>query len=121
MDHRDLPGSFSVPGDGDQAVRRRQRAPRRTGGHRAQLTVPDDMWRELTSIAQATGTTANDALVRLAADRLQDRRRALALQRRADARWRAFTEDEDEESDTTPEPLSEEELLELSSAFREDG
>jgi hypothetical protein len=79
------------------------------------------MWRELTSIAQATGTTANDALVRLAAERLQDRRRALALQRRADARWRAFTEDEDEESDTTPEPLSEEELLELSSAFREDG
>lgn len=78
------------------------------------------MWRELTSIAQAAGTTANDALVRLAAERLEDRRRVLALQQRADERWRAFIED-DQVRGATPEPLSEEELLELSSAFREDG
>jgi hypothetical protein len=77
------------------------------------------MWRELTSIAQATGTTANDALVRLAAERLQDRQRVLALQQRADERWRAFTK-VDQGSSAMPDPLSEEELLALSTAFRED-
>src|SRR5690242_17026019 len=72
----------------------RQRAPRRTGRRRrAQLTVPEDMWRQLTKIARAAGTTPNDALVRLAAERLDDRQRALDLQRRADERWRAFAVD----------------------------
>lgn len=103
-----------------QTPRRRQRAPRRTGGHRAQLTVPADMWRELTRFAQVLGTTPNDALVRLASERLHDHQRALALQRRADERWRAFAE-ADSVTTHTAEPLSEEELIELSKAFREDG
>ncbi len=96
----------------------RRRAPRRTG-RRAQLTVPEDMWRQLTQVAQAAGTTPNDALVRLAAERLDDRKRALALQQRADERWRAFAA-EPPATDTATEPLSEKELVELSGAFRAD-
>lgn len=96
----------------------RQRAPRRTG-HRAQLTVPEEMWRQLTQIARVAGTTPNDALVRLAAERLDDRQRALALQQRADERWRAFSA-EIPVTETATEPLSEEELVELSGAFRAD-
>lgn len=98
----------------------RRRAPRRTGRrHRAQLTVPEDMWRRLTQIAQAAGTTPNDALVRLAAERLDDRQRALELQRRADERWRAFAAGTPTRK-TAAEPLTEEELVELSAAFRAD-
>jgi hypothetical protein len=78
------------------------------------------MWGQVVSIAEATGTTPNDALVRLAAERLQDRQRALRLQRQADERWRAFTEAEST-AQSGSEPLSEDELLELSRAFREDG
>jgi hypothetical protein len=96
----------------------RQRAPRRTG-RRAQLTVPEDMWHQITQIARAAGTTPNDALVRLAAERLDDRQRALALQQRADERWRAFVA-EPPIAETAMEPLSEEELIELSGAFRAD-
>ena len=68
---------------------RRQRAPRRTG-RRVQLTVPEDMWRELAGIARAAGTTPNDVLVRVASERLRDHRRATALRKRADERWLAF-------------------------------
>jgi predicted DNA-binding ribbon-helix-helix protein len=103
-----------------EAVHQRQRAPRRTG-RRTQLTVPDDVWLELTEIAHATGTTPNDVLVRLAGERLRDRRRAAALKRLADDRWRAFT-DADHALPTTEgiEPLTEEQLVALSQAFRED-
>jgi predicted DNA-binding ribbon-helix-helix protein len=96
----------------------RQRAPRRTG-RRAQLTVPEDMWRQLTQIARAAGTTPNDALVRLASERLDDHQRTLALQQRADKRWRAFVA-EAPVNETVAAPLSEEELVELSGAFRAD-
>lgn len=100
--------------------RQRRRAPRRTRGHRAQLTVPEDMWLTLTGIAQATGTTPNDALVRVAAEYLEDRQRALTLKRRADERWQAFAEAA-RPADGASVPLSEEELVALSGAFREDG
>jgi hypothetical protein len=106
--------------DTQRAPRRRRRAPRRTGGHRAQLTVPEDMWVALTSVAEALGTTPNDALVRLAAERLEDRRRALELQRRAEERWQAFTK-ASPPTGTPSTPLSEQELVALSGAFREDG
>jgi hypothetical protein len=52
----------------------RRRAPRRTG-RRAQLTVPEHLWSEIVSIANAAGTTPNDILIRLAAERLEERRR----------------------------------------------
>ncbi len=103
-----------------QSAPRRRRAPRRTGGHRAQLTVPEDMWVALTSVAEALGTTPNDALVRLAGERLEDRRRALTLQRRAEERWQAFTK-ASPPTGMAPTPLSEQELVALSGAFREDG
>jgi len=108
--------------DTEHAPHQRRRAPRRTGGHRAQLTVPEDMWRQLTGIAQAMGTTPNDALVRLAAECLEDRQRTLALQRRADERWQAFAGAAQTADGTSISvPLSEEELVALSGAFREDG
>jgi predicted DNA-binding ribbon-helix-helix protein len=120
MDPRELTDLMPVL-DTDKATRRR-RAPRRTG-HRAQLTVPEDMWRELTGIARAAGTTANDVLVRLASERLRDRRRAVALRKRADQRWRAFADASSvgSENGATAKPLSAKELVELSQAFREDG
>jgi hypothetical protein len=106
--------------DIEHVPRQRRRAPRRTGGHRAQLTVPEDMWRQITDIAQAAGTTPNDALVRIAAEYLEDRKRALALQQRAEERWEAFV-GATTTTDGPSAPLSEEELVELSGAFREDG
>jgi predicted DNA-binding ribbon-helix-helix protein len=120
MDPRDLADLMPAL-DTDKAPRR-QRAPRRTG-HRAQLTVPEDMWRELTGIARAAGTTANDVLMRLASERLRDRRRAVALRKRADQRWQAFADASSvgSESEATAEPLSANELVKLSQAFREDG
>lgn len=74
----------------------------------------------LTSIAEALGTTPNDALVRLAAERLEDRRRALELQRRAEERWQAFTK-ASPPTGAASTPLSEQQLVALSRAFREDG
>ena len=120
MDPRELTDLIPVL-DTDKTPRRR-RAPRRTG-HRAQLTVPEGMWRELTGIAQAAGTTANDVLMRLASERLRDRRRAVALRKRADQRWRAFADASSVGSPMglTAEPLSADELVKLSQAFREDG
>lgn len=102
-----------------KTTRQRRRAPRR-GGRRAQLTVPDEIWTQVAGIARAAGTTPNDVLVRLVAERLEDRGRALALQRRADDRWRAFTK-ATTSAQVPAEPLSEEELIELSGAFRADG
>lgn len=87
---------------------------------RAQLTVPADMWSKVARIAQATGTTPNDTLVRLASERLEDRQRALLLEQRADERWQAFAEIAASTA-MAPEALSEQELVELSTAFREDG
>jgi hypothetical protein len=57
--------------------------------------------------------------VRLAAERLEDRRRALELQRRAEERWQAFTKAPP--TGTASTPLSEQQLVALSRAFREDG
>jgi hypothetical protein len=105
----------------DDAVRTtsvRRRAPRRTG-QRAQLTVPSQVWDEVVRIADVAGTTPNDVLVRLAAERLEDRRRSIELSGRAEERWRKFLEASPaaEESEA---PLSEHELIELSRALRDD-
>jgi hypothetical protein len=100
------------------AGRVRRRAPRRVG-RRAQLTVPEEVWSEIVGIANAAGTTPNDVLVRLAAERLEDRRRSTELSRRAEERWRGFL-------DTTPlpsaaaAPLGEQELVELGGTLREE-
>lgn len=71
-------------------------------------------------IAESLGTTPNDALVRLAAERLEDRRRELALQQVAEERWRAFA-NTSRPAGKAPTPLSERELVALSGAFRADG
>ncbi len=80
------------------------------------------MWDQVAGIARTAGTTPNDMLVHLVAERLRDRRRALALRKRADARWHAFTETSAGEpaEPLTVEPISEEELVNLSEAFRVD-
>ncbi len=114
-----------MPAQDTDKIPRRQRAPRRTG-HRAQLTVPESMWRELAGIARAAGTTPNDVLVRLASERLRDRQRAVALRKRADERWQAFTDASsaghgpEPDRDATAKPLSAKELVKLSQALRED-
>lgn len=118
MSHKSSTALASKEGT-ERNPRQRRRAPRRTGGHRAQLTVPQDMWRQITGIAQAAGTTPNDALVRIAAEYLEDRERTLALQRRAQARWEAFAEATGTAVGRSV-PLSEEKLVELSGTFRED-
>jgi predicted DNA-binding ribbon-helix-helix protein len=105
---------------------RRRRLPRRKG-HRARLTVPESMWRELTSIAQAAGTTPNDVLIRLASERLRDRQRAVALRKLANERWRAFADASSTGSSngakakSKAKPLTAEDLVKLSQASREDG
>jgi hypothetical protein len=96
----------------------RRRAPRRTG-QRAQLTVPSQVWDEVVRIADAAGTTPNDVLVRLAAERLEDRRRSIELSGRADERWRKFIE-ASPTGEPSEAPLSEHELIELSGALRND-
>lgn len=68
-------------------MERRQRAPRR-GGRRTTLTIPEPLAQSAERLADELGTTANDALVRLAEQgaAAQDRRAriaALAAQRRA--------------------------------------
>lgn len=78
------------------------------------------MWDQVTGIARAAGTTPNDVLVHLVAERLADRRRAAALRRRSDERWHAFAETPSTAERAGEEPLSEEELVELSEAFRAD-
>jgi hypothetical protein len=77
------------------------------------------MWRQISDIARAAGTTPNDALVRIAAEYLEDRERRLALHRRAEERWAAFITNAGT-TDIRVEPLSEDELVKLSGAFRED-
>jgi hypothetical protein len=96
----------------------RRRAPRRTG-RRAQLTVPERVWSEIVGIADAAGTTPNDVLVRLAAERLEDRRRSIELGRRAEERWRAFIDAAPAPS-AAATPLSEQELIKLSGTLRTD-
>lgn len=105
------------PGDGTTGAREgRRRAPRRTG-HRAQLTVPEQVWAEIVGIADAVGTTPNDILVRLAAERLEERRRSIELSRRAEERWRGFL-DAIPAPDASAAPLGEQELIELSGTLR---
>src|ERR1700691_2464956 len=65
----------------------RRRAPRRTG-HRTTLTVPHSVLDAADRLAQELGTTANDALVRLAQEGAASRERhartaAWASERRA--------------------------------------
>ena len=94
----------------------RRRAPRRTG-RRAQLTVPEQVWSEIVGIADAAGTTPNDVLVRLAAERLEERRRSLELSRRAEERWQGFL-DAAPIPGAAAAPLGEQELIELSGTLR---
>lgn len=101
------------------AGRIRQRAPRRTAGRRAQLTVPEGMWSEIEQLAARAGTTPNDVLVQLAAERLHERRRRSELQARAEQRWRAFR-DARPAPDAPAQPLSESELVALVLATREE-
>jgi predicted DNA-binding ribbon-helix-helix protein len=108
----------------DKTPRRRWASRRK--GHRARLTVPESMWRELTGIARAAGTTPDDVLIRLVSERLRDRTRAVALRKRADQRWQAFVDassvgGRELNPDAAAEPLSRDELVKLSQAFREDG
>jgi hypothetical protein len=81
------------------------------------------MWSELTGLARAAGTTPDDVLIRLASERLRDRRRAVALRKRADQRWRAFVDassvgGRELNPDAAAEPLSGDELVKLIQAFR---
>jgi hypothetical protein len=67
----------------------RRRAPRRAG-HRTTLTVPHSVLDTANRLAQELGTTANDAIVRLAQEGATARERreqlmALASERRAAA------------------------------------
>jgi hypothetical protein len=94
----------------------RRRAPRRTG-RRAQLTVPEQVWSEVVGIADAADTTPNDVLVRLAAERLEERRRSIELSRRAEERWQGFL-DAAPSPDAAAAPLDEQELIELSGMLR---
>jgi len=117
-----MPGSrpdpiAQLPGEEAAGARRvRRRAPRRTG-RRAQLTVPEQVWSEIVGIADAAGTTPNDVLVRLAAERLEDRRRSIELSRRAEERWRGFL-DAAPAPGAAAAPLSEQELIELGGTLR---
>ncbi len=77
------------------------------------------MWGEVAQIAERAGTTPNDMFVQLAAERLQERRRQVELQARAEQRWRAFR-DAAPTPGASAEPLSESELVALSRAMRED-
>jgi hypothetical protein len=117
-----MPGSrpdpiAQLPGEEAMVTRRvRRRAPRRAG-RRAQLTVPEQVWSEIVGIADAAGTTPNDVLVRLAAERLEDRRRSIALSRRAEERWRGFLDAAPAPSAAVA-PLDERELMELGGTLR---
>jgi hypothetical protein len=102
-----------------QAGRVRQRAPRRAAGRRAQLTVPESMWGEIAQIATQAGTTPNDVLFQLAAERLHERQRQNELRVRAERRWQAFR-DAAPAPDISVKPLSESELIALSRTMRED-
>jgi hypothetical protein len=77
------------------------------------------MWSEVAQIALHAGTTPNDVLVQLAAERLHERRHRDELQARAEQRWRAFREAAPT-SGTSTAPLSESELVALSRTMRED-
>jgi hypothetical protein len=67
----------------------RARAPKRDG-HRAQLTVPDELWQAAREVAEVTGTTPNDVVVRFAEagrEVLERRAETADLSQR---RWRAY-------------------------------
>ncbi|MHB1469377.1 MAG: hypothetical protein ACYCU0_15440 [Solirubrobacteraceae bacterium] len=97
----------------------RRRAPRRTG-RRTQLTVPHAIWSELSELAADAGTTPNDILLRLATERLEQCRRELALQDRAEQRWRAFADATRHRDEASSTPLSEEELVTFAMSLREE-
>lgn len=67
----------------------RRRAPKRRG-HRTQVTVPAEQWAEISDLADQLGTTANDALVRLASAALTQVAERRALQRLAAERRAAM-------------------------------
>lgn len=101
------------------AGRVRQRAPRRSAGRRAQLTVPEGMWSEIEELAAQAGTTPNDVIVQLAGERLRERRRRSELQARAELRWRAFRA-ASSAPQASAESLSESELVALALEMREE-
>jgi hypothetical protein len=115
------PDSIALPPSEETAQARggRRRAPRRTG-RRAQLTVPEHLWSEIVDIANAAGTTPNDILVRLAAERLEERRRSTELSRHAEERWRSFLNAAPHPGRAVT-PLDERELIELSGTLRTEG
>ena len=63
----------------------RRRAPAR-GGVRTTLRVPEDVFAEAQALAQELGTTPNDAIVRLARDGVEARRRRAQIRELAAAR-----------------------------------
>lgn len=67
----------------------RERAPKRQG-HRAQLTVPDDLWEAAREVAEAAGTTPNDVVVRFAEAGKELLERRAQTARLAERRWRAY-------------------------------
>lgn len=77
------------------------------------------MWDEIEQLAAQAGTTPNDVLVQLAAERLRERRRRSELQARAEQRWRAFR-DATPAPEGSAEPLSESELVALALKMREE-
>jgi hypothetical protein len=86
--------------------------------------VPDHVWNEVVRIADAAGTTPNDVLVRLAAEQLANRQRSIELSGRAEERWRRFLAAGPPagttEAANATVSLSEQELVELSGALRDD-
>jgi hypothetical protein len=75
------------------------------------------VWSEVVSIADAAGTTPNDVLVRLAAERLEERRRSIELSRCAEERWQGFL-DAAPAPGAAAAPLGEQELIELGATLR---
>lgn len=69
--------------------RARKRAPKRDG-HRAQLTVPKDIWREAERVAQEVGTTPNDVVIHFAAEGMRMIERQARIDHLAERRWRAY-------------------------------
>ncbi len=63
----------------------RERAPHREG-HRTTLRVPAELLAEAADLARQIGTSTNDALVRLAEQGADSRRRAAAAERLAKQR-----------------------------------
>lgn len=101
--------------------RPRQRAPRRSQTHKAQVSVPEDFWKALGVLAEQAGTTTNDVLVQLAQLGYREHDRSARLQRIADARWAAFRHAQEQDpADASSGALTDEEIAASARAFAED-